>query len=618
VLLARGAEQRSTTPIALPFELKPMRPITWIHVSDIHMRPADVWSQSVIMRAMCDSIADQRQDCVVDFILVTGDLAYTGDSTEYTLLPEFFDQLAAASGVPPRHIYCVPGNHDINRTRHRFCFRGARKALIEPGAVDRFLGSPDSEDYASLMTRQEAYREFRASYFVGQNRISTPDGLAYVSHLAKEGVHIAIIGLDSSWMAEGGEADHARLLIGERQIINALRLVQQGEHPPHIVVAMGHHPFHLLQNFDRQAAQRLIEQNCHFYHCGHLHQPEARTAGLDPHGCLIVSAGASYQSRNSQNSYTRVTLDVLGSTRITTTYIYEPNTGGFHSQSQEYPIAIHAGTACDIQDLGQAFEDNVDTPWPYYFASLLLDHKTEVLVDVSSEHTMASIQFVQKSPLDTQLAERTVAFLDFAIVLQIYSGRQPLEIIIRDHGVVVKEYSDALQSCCDANAGSRPRLDQQERDARRLAARRPASSFSHTLDLLDDLAGSQEWRLLRHHAGRHRDSANASLAAKAKKLLALALAHSDEVEDREQAITLYGDFVTTDVPESEDILTYVTLLIGECRMDDAKASTLAGISRCSPGAVHQIAELGQRIVVLTGDRSFRREIEGAVARRGTT
>ena len=594
-----------------------MRPITWLHISDIHMRPADVWSQSVVMSAMCDDIADQRQDCVVDFILLTGDLAYTGDSTEYTLLPPFLDQLAAASGVPPRQIYCVPGNHDINRNRHRFCFRGAREALVEPAAVDVFLGSPNSEDYVSLMTRQEAYRAFLKSYFVGQNRLSTFDGLAYVSHLTVEGVHIAIVGLNSSWMAEGGEADHARLLIGERQIINALRLVQEGGHPPHIVVAMGHHPFHLLQNFDRQAAQRLIERDCHFYHCGHLHQPEARTAGLDPRGCLIVSAGASYQSRNSQNSYTRVTLDVLASTRTTTTYIFEPNTGSFHSHSREYPIAIHTGTACDIQDLGQAFDNSVDTPWPYYLASLLLDLKTEVLVDASSEHTMASIQFVQESPLDTQLAERTVAFLGFAIALKIYCGRQSLDTIIRDHGAVVAEYSNALQSCCDINPRSRARLDEQERDAQRLAASRPTSSFSHTVDLLDELAGSHEWELLRHHAERHTDSTNASLAAKAIRVLALALAHSDEVADRERAIALYGGFVTNESPRTQDILTHITLLIGERHMTDAKASTLAGIQRCAPAAVRQIAELGQRIVGLTGDRTFRSELDQAVARRDT-
>jgi len=37
------------------------RPIRWLHISDIHMRVSKVWSQDVVLKAMCDDIAKQRK-----------------------------------------------------------------------------------------------------------------------------------------------------------------------------------------------------------------------------------------------------------------------------------------------------------------------------------------------------------------------------------------------------------------------------------------------------------------------------------------------------------------------------------------------------------------------------
>ena len=106
-----------------------------------------------------------------------------------------------------------------------------------------FLGG--GEDLDALLMRQENYRHFQSSYFTGQDRVGTTDGLGYVSRLAIEGIQLAIVGLDSAWLAEGGMDDHGKLLIGERQAINAIDLVQGGNEPPNIIVGMAHHPLHL-------------------------------------------------------------------------------------------------------------------------------------------------------------------------------------------------------------------------------------------------------------------------------------------------------------------------------------------------------------------------------------
>lgn len=64
-----------------------MREIAWLQVSDIHMRLRDEWSQDVVLRAMADSIRQRRAEgLTLDFVLVTGDLAFSGKSEEYVLV----------------------------------------------------------------------------------------------------------------------------------------------------------------------------------------------------------------------------------------------------------------------------------------------------------------------------------------------------------------------------------------------------------------------------------------------------------------------------------------------------------------------------------------------------
>jgi 3',5'-cyclic AMP phosphodiesterase CpdA len=219
-----------------------MHPICWLHISDIHMRVSKVWSQDVVLKAMCEDIAKQRKTgAAPEFVLVSGDLAFSGNAEEYTLVASFFDAVNAAAGVPKDHIFCVPGNHDIDRERQKMCFAGARQFAQSQNQIDELLSS--REDMGTLLTREDNYRAFQNSNLKNQPRDWTGDGLGYVTCITVENVRLAIVGLDSAWLAEGGVADHGTLLIGERQVINAIELANKSD--AHIIIGMAHHPFQL-------------------------------------------------------------------------------------------------------------------------------------------------------------------------------------------------------------------------------------------------------------------------------------------------------------------------------------------------------------------------------------
>jgi predicted phosphodiesterase len=585
-------------------EAIPVRPITWLHISDFHLRDRDSWSQDVVLRAMCDSISRQRAEGKhADFILATGDVAYAGKAEDYRLAPGFLDAVNAAAGVPKARMYCIPGNHDIERDREKMCFSGCRHELQSPSHVDALLAGGD--DLATLLRREEHYRAFQDSYFAKQERTRTADGLGYVSGITIEDVRFAIAGLDSAWLAEGGLADQGRLLIGERQVINALDLV--GALDPHIVIAMAHHPLHLLREFERLPIQNRVERACHFFHCGHLHEPEARNVVYAGTGCLTLAAGASFETRGSRNTYSLVTLDLLAAQRTVETVQYNPASGAFEfSSTIEYPIEITPTGRCGVSELAEAMRAHLPSlaPLAHYFSALLLGAKTEILIPSSTSYTFGTLAVLQTQP-DSDLKRRTAAFMAFRNVFRVFYGRRPLPELFSRYGDAVRHYGSLLDGLCSTQPQLKARLADRERDALMLAGAESSGSFSHTVSLFEQLAADQAWDLLREQAERHVSSHDRSIAIPARRMLALSLAQSAEANDRAKAIEIYRSLIGDNAAEPRDVGNLVTLLLATGRFDEAKAAVLDGIERFPADAKEYLGSVGQRIVEATGDRALR-------------
>lgn len=594
-----------------------MRPIRWLHISDIHMRPRDSWSQDVILKAMCDELVRRRRKgTFVDFILATGDLAFSGKADEYKLMADFFNAISAASGISKERIFCVPGNHDIDRDRQKMSFHGARHILQNQNQIDLFL-SP-GEELETLLKREENYRQFQNSYFTGQDRARTDEGLGYVSCIVIDDVHLAIVGLDSAWLAEGGLEDHGKLLISERQVINALNMALKSN--PDIIIGMAHHPFHLLQEFDRLPVQNRVERTCHFFHCGHLHEPEARKVGHMGAVCLTLAAGASFETRQSHNNYSVVTLDLGQAKRVVESVQYSPTNGAFiFVSTEEYPIEISPSGMLNLGELASAVKTYHASlsPFAHYLSALLLDQKSEVPIPTQNGHTFGSFSILQ-TQLDGEIKRKTIEFMAFKNIIRVLSKRIPISDILVRYGKSVEQYGIALEELCNLRPEVKSRLSELENDAQMLAVEKLPEASSHAVSLLRQLAAEHDWELLREQAERHLKSPVKSVAIQAKRMLALSLAHSSETDDKTAAIELYRSLVG-DVPsEISDASNLAMLLIETGGFDEAKATVLKGIRTFALKQVDHLFEIGQRIVEATGDREFRGKMQAVIADRGTS
>ncbi len=98
-----------------------MTKISFVHLSDIHFvkssnNPADIdrdLRNAIIMDLKVNA---KRELENVSGILVTGDIAFSGAETEYAIAKAYLNEISDIFSIKPSDIYCVPGNHDIDRS----------------------------------------------------------------------------------------------------------------------------------------------------------------------------------------------------------------------------------------------------------------------------------------------------------------------------------------------------------------------------------------------------------------------------------------------------------------------------------------------------------------------
>ncbi len=127
---------------------------------------------------------------------------------------------------------------------------------------------------------------------------------------------IALLGLNSAWMCgrnkdeHGKGNDYGQLILGEPQIKDALGRAAEAV----VVIAVFHHAFEWMAEFDRNRVEERLGRKCHFILCGHQHMPKINIKQGTSGDCVLIPAGASYYSRMADDprytsSYNFVHLD---------------------------------------------------------------------------------------------------------------------------------------------------------------------------------------------------------------------------------------------------------------------------------------------------------------------
>jgi len=141
-----------------------MHTVTWLHLSDLHFQKKDEYNRRVVLEALWQDIRERATRISshlekIDFICITGDIAYHGKTEEYELaVEEFFGLLLDYTGLGWDKLFIVPGNHDINQDSVTDGAKSIGKGLKTRDAITKLMHTPD--DRALIFKRLQEYCDF--------------------------------------------------------------------------------------------------------------------------------------------------------------------------------------------------------------------------------------------------------------------------------------------------------------------------------------------------------------------------------------------------------------------------------------------------------------------------
>lgn len=588
-----------------------MDAFTWLLISDLHLKSnIETWSQKVVLRDMVRDIETRKQGFQnVRFIIVSGDLAFSGGADEYRLVESFLDDLRRVVGLDRNRVFFVPGNHDISRDIQTTCYAGARHLLNSPQAVEQFLSTPLERQ--TLLQRLSGYIDFDSRFCENHDRHLTEDGLAFVAPLKIDDLPICIAGLNSAWLY-GGDDDMRHIIVGDRPIIDAVELIRSLS--PRIVIGVLHHPPNWLCDFDQRTLEERFLPECDFLHRGHLHEPNVETfSHYSGRECIVVAAGAGYAGRDFDNCYSLVTVDPRASTCTTSTFLYDGRAGRFRaSESITVPIHFRGETPGTLADLADSIARLADSAQSIasYLAALLDGSASEVPVRVDGRILFASPELVSDEE-DAELAFVTQSFLQVRNLLLAFADATPLTDRLAATAGPIVGYANHLQRLTQSDTGFAAELQRRNGQAQILCRQYSSTEANQfTASLLDDLTRDEDWDTLEMLARRYAGSSDDQIVYLAKRRLTLALAQSDEPDKQREGAILADELASAPESAASDYALAVSICHGIGNDTRAKKLLLASLERY-PNASAELFDIGYRLVMDTGDAELRRRLDTA-------
>ena len=307
-----------------------------LHLSDLHMgqeRGAARWRlRDVLGQAWRDNLDAIAQDRPVDLVCFTGDLAFSGKPEQYREAGEAIEFLLRRLKLDKSRFFCVPGNHDIDRDLEEDAWRQLRDANdVRPEDFDPWIAgerAPRGCENAwldAVLLRRRAYDDWLTTF--GLDRLRPKHHrhgrLGYRITFAPceigNAAPLHIVGLDSAWLAGGGDAreqDNANLRLTREQVG---RLLTDDHDAPLLghVIGLVHHPFSNLIESESQSMPVLMSRKgLGLLLHGHLHDLRLSQWSDPDRGLHISSAGSQYQRNDVPNTIHLIDVELPAGQRL--------------------------------------------------------------------------------------------------------------------------------------------------------------------------------------------------------------------------------------------------------------------------------------------------------------
>lgn len=274
---------------------------TFLHISDFHIRSGDPYDRDVVLRALVASVAEYRRSGrAPELIFATGDVAHGGKAAEYAIATPFFDALLAAAGLERRHLFVIPGNHDVDREMGF----GLARTLDSRDDADAYFRADLPKPH--LTQKLGAFVDWHDSYFAGIRAFPERSTCGPVEAVDVGGGRLGVLCMNSAMFCQD-DNDHAKLCVGRRCLDGATEALRDLK--ADLNVALIHHPLDWLSDTERANIKASLQADVDLILRGHLHETDVEGV-VSVHGSVLnIAAGAAYQTRRWPNRALYVTVD---------------------------------------------------------------------------------------------------------------------------------------------------------------------------------------------------------------------------------------------------------------------------------------------------------------------
>lgn len=249
-----------------------------VHLSDFHLDKNNQKRSEDLVYFLCQSLKAVNTEKKVDLVIFTGDAVNKGgksyDSVSVGLKEfekVFINPVLAAVGLNKDRFMFTIGNHDIDRDADStYSESSLKRELINTNALNEFWDTPNT---VRDMQRVSEYKAFENDFYSKYHKAGLFETSRFQTNvkLIIDGKRIGITCLNSAWRCYDSNEDQGRILIGERQMSDSLRFIDDCD----IKIAISHHHYSWMRSFEIVKLERLLTTNYSMFLCGHTHSPGA-------------------------------------------------------------------------------------------------------------------------------------------------------------------------------------------------------------------------------------------------------------------------------------------------------------------------------------------------------
>ncbi len=279
-----------------------MEKITIIHISDIHYEFNEPENQGLILNSFFTDLDTQLDISNKDntYCVISGDLVNKGNSEKtYTDFNNNFIS-KILKRVPIQNIFCIPGNHDLNR-------KEIEDNLKEHNEI---IGKEFTETEFNNFIKEEnnlVHKKFKyyKKFYLEKLQPSNFNLNGFSEIIAPE---ITLYFLNCSLFSYGGLNeinDKSRLKI-ETSGLNEWITDNQGR----TKILVMHHPVEYLTSFARRELNSMLKNGIDIIISGHIHDQELQHSYVSDNGGIIkLGSPQLFSNKPDLNGYSLIAFE---------------------------------------------------------------------------------------------------------------------------------------------------------------------------------------------------------------------------------------------------------------------------------------------------------------------